>query len=39
MRNPAPTLGQHTQEVMCEVLGLASEEIDRLKAEGVFGRG
>ena len=37
MRNPAPTLGQHTQDIMREVLGLSDEEINALKAEKVFG--
>jgi formyl-CoA transferase len=31
-----PLLGQHTREVLAEVLGLASAEIDRLAAAGVI---
>lgn len=38
MRNCAPTLGQHTHEIMREVLGLPAAEIEALQAEGVFGR-
>lgn len=33
---PAPTLGEHTDEVMVE-LGLTSEESERLSAAGAFG--
>ena len=33
---PAPTLGQHTEEVLREVLGLSGAEIDRLRIEGVL---
>ena len=33
----APTVGQHTDEVMAQVLGYSSDEIDRLRAEGAFG--
>ena len=32
---PAPRLGQHTDEVMAEVLGMASNEIGRLHDAGV----
>ena len=34
---PAPTLGQHTDEVLREELGVADEELDRLRAEHVIG--
>jgi crotonobetainyl-CoA:carnitine CoA-transferase CaiB-like acyl-CoA transferase len=33
----APTVGQHTEEVMAEVLGKDPEEIARLREAGVFG--
>ena len=32
----APTLGQHTREVLREVLGYPDQEIDRLEAAGVL---
>ncbi|MCZ6841511.1 MAG: CoA transferase [SAR324 cluster bacterium] len=34
---PAPLLGEHTDEVLNDVLGLEGEEIARLRAEGVLG--
>jgi crotonobetainyl-CoA:carnitine CoA-transferase CaiB-like acyl-CoA transferase len=34
---PAPTLGQHTAEVLREELGLDDEELSRLEAEHVIG--
>ncbi|NNM04495.1 MAG: CoA transferase [Gemmatimonadetes bacterium] len=33
----APALGAHTREVMEELLGYGSEEVDRLAADGVVG--
>jgi crotonobetainyl-CoA:carnitine CoA-transferase CaiB-like acyl-CoA transferase len=36
VRNPAPLLGQHTREVLAEVLGLPDPEIDALEREGVL---
>ena len=35
--SPPPSLGQHTQIVLGEVLGMSSCDIDRLRAEGVLG--
>jgi crotonobetainyl-CoA:carnitine CoA-transferase CaiB-like acyl-CoA transferase len=35
---PSPTLGEHTREVLGEILGLATAEIDALAAAGVFGK-
>jgi len=35
-RGPAPTLGQHTDDVLRE-LGVTDEELDRLRAEYVIG--
>lgn len=37
VRTPAPTHGQHTREVMRDVLGMSEGEIDALKAKGVLG--
>jgi crotonobetainyl-CoA:carnitine CoA-transferase CaiB-like acyl-CoA transferase len=34
---PAPTLGQHTEEVLRELLGLSDAEITQLRAEGIIG--
>ena len=35
VRSAPPMLGQHTDEVLREVVGLGAEEIERLKVEGV----
>jgi formyl-CoA transferase len=35
---PAPLLGQHTDEVLAEELGLSSSELDKLADSGVTGR-
>ena len=35
---PAPLLGQHTDEVMAEDLGLGQEDIDALRENGTIGR-
>jgi crotonobetainyl-CoA:carnitine CoA-transferase CaiB-like acyl-CoA transferase len=34
---PSPILGQHTRDVLHDVLGLTSDEIDRLATAGVVG--
>lgn len=34
--NPAPTLGQHNEEVLAEKLGYTAEQVAQLKAEGVL---
>jgi crotonobetainyl-CoA:carnitine CoA-transferase CaiB-like acyl-CoA transferase len=36
MRTPAPLLGQHTREVLAEVLDLDDATIDELAAQGVL---
>jgi CoA:oxalate CoA-transferase len=36
VRTPAPLLGEHSAEVLREVLGYPEERIDALKAEGVI---
>jgi len=33
IRRPAPTLGQHTEAVLGELLGLKAEELAKLRAE------
>ena len=35
MRRHAPTLGEHTDEVLAEVLGYAPERIASLRSAGV----
>ncbi len=37
VRAPAPLLGQHTDEVLAEVLGLDPDELDLLHRDGVLG--
>ncbi|HZX67100.1 MAG TPA: CoA transferase [Myxococcales bacterium] len=37
LRSPAPLLGQHTSEVLREILGLPEAEIDRLGKAGAVG--
>jgi crotonobetainyl-CoA:carnitine CoA-transferase CaiB-like acyl-CoA transferase len=34
---PAPTLGEHTDEILTTILGLADEQIAHLAASGAFG--
>jgi crotonobetainyl-CoA:carnitine CoA-transferase CaiB-like acyl-CoA transferase len=34
----APTVGQHTERVLREVLGYDAERIERLGAAGAFGK-
>jgi crotonobetainyl-CoA:carnitine CoA-transferase CaiB-like acyl-CoA transferase len=34
-RAPAPTVGQHTTEVLCEKLGVSDDELDHLAALGI----
>ena len=35
IRSPPPTLGQHTDEVLSDLLGMETNEIERLKSSGV----
>ena len=36
-RRAAPTMGQHTEEVLSELLGLSTQEIEQLRAEKIIG--
>ena len=36
---PAPVLGEHTEEILGDVLGLGSGQIGRLMDEGVVSQG
>ena len=36
---PAPTLGQHNAEVLCDYLGYSPQQIERLEAEGILHQG
>jgi CoA:oxalate CoA-transferase len=35
MRTPAPLLGEHTHEILKDVLGMSAAEVDSLEAKGV----
>ena len=35
-RSPAPTLGQHNREILCERLGYSAAELPRMRASGVI---
>lgn len=37
LQRPAPTLGEHNAEILCEELGLTARELDELAAAGVIG--
>ena len=37
LRTPAPTLGEHTAEVLRELCGVTDEQLARLAADGVIG--
>ena len=37
VRTAPPTLGQHTEQVMKELLGLSTEELSVMRGKGVFG--
>lgn len=36
IRRPAPTLGQHTEEIVTGLLGISHDQFDEWKQEGVF---
>lgn len=36
--SPAPTLGEHTEDVLRDLLGLSDSEIDTLRADGIIGK-
>jgi succinate--hydroxymethylglutarate CoA-transferase len=36
IRMPPPTLGQHTNEILADVLGMKSDDIEELRGEGVI---
>jgi crotonobetainyl-CoA:carnitine CoA-transferase CaiB-like acyl-CoA transferase len=36
-RHAPPMLGQHTREVLSEVLGMTEDSLNDLKQQGVFG--
>jgi succinate---hydroxymethylglutarate CoA-transferase len=36
VRSPPPWLGQHTEEILREQLGMAEKEIKRLRAAGII---
>ena len=36
IRMPPPTLGQHTDEILSDVLGMDGNEIEELRGEGVI---
>jgi crotonobetainyl-CoA:carnitine CoA-transferase CaiB-like acyl-CoA transferase len=36
VRGAAPTIGQHTEYILEEILGLSRDEIDRLEEAGVL---
>ncbi len=35
--SPPPLAGQHTAEVLGEVLGISTDEVEKLRAQGVLG--
>jgi succinate---hydroxymethylglutarate CoA-transferase len=37
IRSPPPTLGQHTEEILTDLLGMDHDTIQDLKQEGVIG--
>ncbi len=37
LRTPAPTIGQHNESVLCDILGLSPAELRALEVEGVVG--
>jgi crotonobetainyl-CoA:carnitine CoA-transferase CaiB-like acyl-CoA transferase len=37
LRTPAPTVGQHNEAVLCDIVGLSHDELRALEVEGVIG--
>ena len=37
VRGPAPTLGQHNHELLCDLIGVSEAEYQRLEADGIIG--
>ncbi len=35
IRTPPPLLGQHTHEILKDIVGMSDDEIENLKSEGV----
>ena len=35
IRTPPPTLGQHTDEILQEIVGMTQEDIQRMRRDGV----
>jgi crotonobetainyl-CoA:carnitine CoA-transferase CaiB-like acyl-CoA transferase len=38
LRTPAPTLGQHNEQLLGGILGLSRNELEELEAEGIIGK-
>ena len=36
IKTPAPLLGQHTKEILCEKLGMSENEYEKLGEEDVY---
>ena len=36
LRTPAPTIGQHNEQVLCGILGLSADDLRDLESEGVI---
>ena len=37
LRRPAPLLGEHNREILCDLLGVPADDLAALEAEGVIG--
>jgi crotonobetainyl-CoA:carnitine CoA-transferase CaiB-like acyl-CoA transferase len=37
IRTPAPTLGQHNQQILGRLLGLSDSQLEILKQDGIIG--
>lgn len=36
VRMPPPTLGQHTDEILSDMLGMSGSDIEELRGEGII---